>query len=131
MCGIKTNIVTAVEIDEMYTHDTLMFAPMVETTAKNFAIAEVSADKAYGSLANTDAVTKAGGTPFIAFKGSATGAAGGTFEQMFHYFMFKQKNSWRTTTAVERGVHVQHDEAEIRRLAAQQDRYRDGQRNAL
>ena len=31
-----------------------------------------------------------GGTPFIAFKGSATGAAGGTFGQMFHYFMFKR-----------------------------------------
>ena len=90
MCGVKTNIVTAVAIDEMYTHDTLMFAPMVETTAKNFAISEVSADKAYGSLTNTDAVTKVGGTPFIAFKGSATGAAGGTFGQMFHYFMFKR-----------------------------------------
>jgi transposase len=90
MCGIKTNIVTAVEIEGMYTNDTLMFAPMVETTAKNFSIAEVSADKAYGSLSNTDAVTKAGGTPFIAFKGTATGAAGGTFEQMFHYLMFKR-----------------------------------------
>ncbi len=73
MCGVKTNIVTAVEIEEMYTNDTLLFAPMVKTTAKSFTIAEVSADKAYGSLANTDAVTKAGGTPFIAFKGSATG----------------------------------------------------------
>lgn len=91
MCGVKTNIVTAVAIDEMYTHDTLMFVPMVETTAKNFAISEVSADKAYGSLANTDAVTNAGGTPFIAFKGTATGAAGGTFGQMFHYFMFRKE----------------------------------------
>src|ERR1039457_5991522 len=89
MCGVKTNIVTAVEIEEMYTNDTLMFAPMVETTAKNFTISEVSADKAYGSRANTDAVTKAGGTPFIAFKGSATGAAGGTFGPMVHYFMFR------------------------------------------
>jgi transposase len=90
MCGVKTNIVTAVAIDEMYTNDTLMFAPMVETTAKNFAVSEVSADKAYGSLTNTDTVTKVGGTPFIAFKGSATGKAGGTFEQMFHYFMYRK-----------------------------------------
>jgi hypothetical protein len=52
MCGVKTNIVTAIDIQEMYTHDTLAFAPMVATTAKNFAISEVSADKAYGSLAN-------------------------------------------------------------------------------
>ena len=90
MCGVKTNIVTAIEIEGMYTNDTLKFSPMVETTAKNFAISEVSADKAYGSLANTDAVVKTGGTPFIAFKGSATGAVGGTFGQMFHYFMFKR-----------------------------------------
>jgi transposase len=90
MCGTKTNIVTAIDIQEMYTHDTLAFAPMVDTTAKNFSIAEVSADKAYGSRTNTDAVTKVGGTPFIAFKGSATGKAGGTFEQMFHYFMFRR-----------------------------------------
>jgi len=91
MCGVKTNIVTAVEIEGMYTNDTLMLAPMVKTTAENFSIAEVSADKAYGSLANTDAIIKAGGTPFIAFKGSATGAAGGTFGQMFHYFMFRKE----------------------------------------
>jgi len=90
MCGVETHIVTAVEIAEMYTNDTLMLAPMVKTTAENFRIAEVSADKAYGSLVNTDAIVQAGGKPFIAFKGSATGAAGGTFEQMYHYFMFKR-----------------------------------------
>jgi transposase len=91
MCGTKTNIITAIDIQQMYTHDTLAFAPMVETTAKTFTVSEVSADKAYGSLSNTDAVTKAGGVPFIAFKGSATGKAGGTFEQMFHYFMFRKE----------------------------------------
>ena len=42
-------------------------------------------------MSNTDAVTKARSTPFIAFKGSATGKAGGTFEQMFHYFMFQKR----------------------------------------
>src|SRR5262249_31582397 len=45
---------------------------------------------AYGSRTNTDAVTRAGGTPYIAFKGSATGAAGGTYQQMYHFFMFKR-----------------------------------------
>ncbi|MGA2369977.1 MAG: transposase [Candidatus Korobacteraceae bacterium] len=92
MCGVKTNIVTAVEIEEMYTNDTLMFAPMVETTAKSFRIGEVSADKAYGSRTNTDVVAKFGGTPFIAFKGTATGAVGGTFEKMFHYFLYRKED---------------------------------------
>ncbi len=115
MCGVKTNIITAAAIDEMYTHDTLMFAPMVETTAKNFAISEVSADKAYGSRMNTDVVTFHGGTPFIAFKGTATGAAGGTFEKMFHRFMFEQgKILGALPPQIERRKHLQHDEAEIR-----------------
>ena len=45
MCGVETHIVTAVEIAEMYTNDTLMLAPMVRTTAENFRIAEVSATR--------------------------------------------------------------------------------------
>ena len=42
----RRNMVTAVEIDEMYTNDTLLLAPMVQATAQNFRIAEVSARKA-------------------------------------------------------------------------------------
>jgi transposase len=91
MCGVKTNIVTAVEIADKHAGDTKMLSPMVIRTAENFRIAEVSADKAYGSNANTDVITAVGGTPFISFKGNATGGAGGTFQQMFHYFMFRKE----------------------------------------
>jgi len=35
--------------------------------------------------------SKVGGTPFIAFRGNATGGVGGTYEQMFHYFMFRKQ----------------------------------------
>jgi hypothetical protein len=51
----------------------------------------VSADKGYGSLSTTDAITRVGATPFIAFKGNATGGIGGTWEKMFHYFQFKRE----------------------------------------
>src|SRR6185437_1704248 len=47
MCGVKTNIITAIEIGEKNAGDSPFFAPMVATTAKHFAISEVSADKAY------------------------------------------------------------------------------------
>ncbi|MBI4245627.1 MAG: transposase, partial [Candidatus Rokubacteria bacterium] len=40
MCGVKTNIVTAIEIHEREAHDTRMLPPMVEATARNFSIAE-------------------------------------------------------------------------------------------
>src|SRR4029077_1211884 len=51
MCGVKTNIVTSVEISGPSVHDTNMFAPLVHSTAKHFDLAEVSADKAYSNRA--------------------------------------------------------------------------------
>src|SRR5947209_12992703 len=90
MCGVKTNVVTAVEIGERYSGDSPFFPTLVKTTAQNFKIAEVSADSAYSSKKNATAVFKTGGTPFIAFKAAATGNAGGAFKQMFHYFMYKR-----------------------------------------
>lgn len=91
MCGVKTNIVTAVEIADKHASDAKMLPPLVEATAQNFTISEVSADKAYGGRPATDAIHKFGGTPFISFRGNATGGVGGTFEQMFHYFMFRKQ----------------------------------------
>jgi len=82
--------VTAVEIGDKHASDVKFFSPLVETTSRNFMIAEVSADKAYGSLLTTDTVHKAGGTPFISFRGNATGNIGGTYQAMFHYFMFRR-----------------------------------------
>ena len=37
MFGVKTNIVTAVEITEGYLNDSPKFQALVETTGKNFA----------------------------------------------------------------------------------------------
>jgi transposase len=91
ICGVKTNIVTAVEIADKHASDSKMLPPLVEATAQNFTISEVSADKAYGGNPATDAIQAAGGTPFIAFRGNATGGVGGTFGKMFHYFMFKRE----------------------------------------
>src|SRR5215831_5401144 len=44
MTGVKTNIVTAVEIEGRDAADSPMFKPLVETTATNFAVKEVPAD---------------------------------------------------------------------------------------
>jgi hypothetical protein len=82
MCGVKTNIVTAVEIGDKHASDSNFFTPLVESTSRHFALSEVSADKAYGSLSNTDAVIRLGGTPFIGFRGNATGGIGGTWQNV-------------------------------------------------
>jgi len=90
MCGVKTNIVTAVRILDKDAGDSPQFIPLLKDTRKGFTIGEVSADKAYASLDNFEAVAECGGTGFMAFKKDATGGVGGMFEKMFHYFQFRK-----------------------------------------
>ena len=90
-CGVKTNVVTAVVILDKDAADTKQLPEMVKTTAQNFTVREFSADKAYGSQENYEAIEKTGATPFIAFKSNATGAVGGLYEKMFHYFSFRRQ----------------------------------------
>jgi transposase len=90
MCGVKTNIVTAVEILGRYTSDTKVLPTLATSTAKNFQLREVSADKGYASRENTDTIVNLGGTPFISFKEQHRGSGGGNWERMYHYFQFKR-----------------------------------------
>jgi transposase len=90
-CGVKTNVVTAVEIKDRDAADATQLPDLVNQTKQNFTIREMSADSAYSSKANMEAVAAAGGTPFFDFKSSATGAIGGLFQKMFHYFAFRKE----------------------------------------
>ena len=90
MTGVKTNIVTAVEVDERYAGDCPRFKPLLNTTAATFTIRELSGDTAYSSYENMDSVAAVGGTPYIAFKCNATAAQGGMYEKMFHYFSLRR-----------------------------------------
>ena len=92
MTGVKTNVVTAVVVDEKKGGDSPQFAPLVNETARSFTIREVSADKAYASYANADLVAQHGGTPYIAFKTNTTAAQGGTMAKMFHYYNFNRED---------------------------------------
>ena len=71
MCGVKTNVITHIEVTDGYVHDTLMFENLVKKTAINFDMREVSADKGYSTEKNLDIVTKHGAIPFIVFKKNA------------------------------------------------------------
>ena len=90
--GIKTNIVTSVEVSGRHDHDTNFFKPLVDATASNFDMAEISADKAYSSRDNLHTAMSHGATPFIPFKSNATGEAGGDnlWKIMFHYYSLKR-----------------------------------------
>ncbi len=96
ICGVKTNVVTAVEILDRDANDCPQFRPLVETTAKNFKIGEVTADKAYLSHDNLACVNENGGTPFIPFKSnSLQGEAGSQWEKMFLYYNFRREDFLR------------------------------------
>jgi transposase len=90
-CGVKTNVVTAIEIHGMCANDAPILPSLVESTAKNFDVKEVSADKGYSSRDVHDAIAKVGAVPFVAFKNNTTGKVGGLFGKMWHYFCYQSE----------------------------------------
>ena len=80
MCGVKTNVVTSVEIHEQATNDSPILPSLVDATAKNFDVREVSADKGYTGRENHNAIAKHGADPYIMFKANATGGVGGRID---------------------------------------------------
>ena len=90
ICGVKTNIVTAVEIHDRNASDSRQLPALVKATAKNFRMSEVSADKGYAGRENVDWIETVGATPFIAFSSHHRGVGGGTWEKMYHYFSFRR-----------------------------------------
>jgi transposase len=99
MCGVKTNVITAVEILDRNAPDAPLLPVLVDQTAKNFTINEVSADKGYSSIENHNAIAKHGATPFIAFRKNTTGTGSkgnmnqnlGVWQKMFHFFSLNQQ----------------------------------------
>jgi transposase len=90
MCGVRTNVVTAVEIKGKDAQDAPQLPAMLDTTAERFTMREVSADKVYASLDNYAEIAKHGATPYIPFKSNHTGAGGGLWAKMFHYYNFNR-----------------------------------------
>jgi transposase len=92
ICGVKTNIVTAVEIGAADAGDSPFFKPLVEQTAANFTVAEVPADKAYLSHDNLALVQSLGGTAFVPYKvNSQAGEAGSLWEKMYFYYQYRRE----------------------------------------
>jgi transposase len=87
-CGVKTNIITAVDIGDEWSGDTNRLIPLVEDTRKGgFLINEVSADKAYSSRNNLNYIDSIGATPYIPFRVNATAKGLGStiWRKMYHY----------------------------------------------
>ncbi len=69
MCGVKTNVVTSVRLSDGFSSDTNYLPALVDETAERFTLGKVTADKAYSSKKNLQAVEDAGAIPYIPFRG--------------------------------------------------------------
>jgi transposase len=113
--GVKTNIITAVQVDRGA--DSPQFIPLTQHTADSgFIIKEMSADKAYNSVDNYNAIQEIGGTAYIPFKSNATGQSNRTngskarlWRKMFHYFQMNQEdflNHYHSRSNVESTINM-------------------------
>lgn len=96
MCGVKTHVITSVEVTPTETADAPQLPQLLNDTAKTFEINEVSADKAYSSKKNLNAVMAVNGTPYIPFKSYCTGtqrhgAFDGLWQRMWHFYNFNRE----------------------------------------
>lgn len=93
-CGVKTNIVTAVEVSDESGADSPYFIFIAKKTHEiGFKIEEMSADKAYSSRNNLNYIDKLGGVPFIPFKSNATGKPMGSriYRKMYDFYTLRQE----------------------------------------
>ena len=92
--GTKTNIVTAVEVTERFEADSNYFKPLVESTAANFDMSEVSADKGYLSRANMQTAVENNAIPYIAWKANSRASnreGNHLWNKLYHYYALNQE----------------------------------------
>jgi transposase len=92
MCGVKTNIVTAVEILGKDANDCPQFKPLLETTAAGFKIETVPADKGYLSAENLELTAAHGGVAYIPFKVNSVEGNGSLWDTMLLRFLLFRDN---------------------------------------
>src|SRR5262249_55387069 len=90
--GVKTNIITSVEISDRHAHDSPFFEPLIKQTVENFTVEEVSADKGYSSRPNLRLVEDLKAKPYIAFKDNALeSGVCEVWDKFFHYYSYQKQ----------------------------------------
>jgi transposase len=87
MTGVKTNVITAIEATVSESSDIRQLPYLVNETARQFTMQEVSADKGYSARKSLHAITAVGATPFIPFQAQATGLPNTSrkYDALWHY----------------------------------------------
>ena len=92
--GVKTNIISAVEVTDRFEADSNYFETLVEQTVENFEMDEVSADKAYLSKANLQTAVDNNAIPYIAWKSNSkvsNKAGNHLWNKLFHWYSLNQE----------------------------------------
>ncbi len=93
--GVKTNIITGVEVLPENSGDSPQFIPLAEKTYESgFKIEEMSADKAYSSRDNLAFIAEKGGMPYIPFRSNMTGKPRGNnhiWRKMYDFFTYRRE----------------------------------------
>lgn len=92
MVGTVTNVVTAVKVSDE--GDSPLLPELTKKTAQRFAVREVSADKAYLSKKNLEAIEEVGAVPFIPFKSNSVGAVSNSphWRKMWAHFSLRSED---------------------------------------
>jgi transposase len=94
MCGVKTNIVTSVEVTAANVGDSPRYIPLVEQTSKNFTMDSVAADKAYSGSKNLQFTLVKGAVPYIPFRSNARGddpRQSAVWKRMYGFFLYNRE----------------------------------------
>lgn len=91
--GVKTNTVTSAVVSDRNANDAPFLPALVDDTARNFQLREVSADKAYSTVKNLEAIAEWGADPFVPFKSNTTGNGGGNslWRRLWGYYQFQRE----------------------------------------
>lgn len=92
MIGTVTNVVTSVKVSPE--GDCPVLPELLDKTAERFDVREVSADKAYLSKKNLEAIDAVGAVPFIPFKVNSVGEASRSphWRKMWAHFSLKSED---------------------------------------
>jgi len=90
IAGVRTHVVTACVVTAPTVNDAPLLPELVNTTAKNFDVQAVMADKGYLSRNNAAEIEAVGADPFIAFKSNTVEPKpASAWARMWHMFAYR------------------------------------------
>lgn len=91
VCGVKTNVITSVEVTERNSQDAPQFAGLINNTMDHFNVERVQGDKAYSTHAGLELVASRGATPFIPFKSYAVASGkSSVWDKLLGYYLMNR-----------------------------------------